>query len=989
MSIKALNLPERIQAARAGQITVPHSRHELGDARRILAYWEKAYGQNHWGPLQRHIRALGISRDELLHLISAKPAGMAAFESARWACVLSEVLQCDSPRPVPGVPGEGLTAASMPFLRWADQGLSRFLCSLGREAEDLRIDESLVRAQFASHLAQNLERVSARTLVLKMHVTKLSGNLAGSTAQERFSSFVDTQLTNDRLSALLVEEFPVLGRLMATTTFQTLDAWKSVLARLVRDWASIAATFGHASGVDSLVGVGAGPAETHRGGEKVMQLAFASGFHIIYKPRDQASNSHFQELVTWFASKGFDPAARTLEVLPCGPYGWVEVAQHRTCAAAREIDDFFARHGLHLFIAYLLDGTDFHRENLVADGGQPVLVDIETFFQNVPRGVNRTHSSADDTSPYSEIVNRTALLPVFVEGPVGRVDVSGIASVNGQRTPFLGPAWDGYGTDEMRVARRRGVLPEASNLPEFGGRRVRPTAHVETLVSGFQKAYEIAVEHRSELMSEAGPLRAFANDEVRYVPRATSRYMSLLTDSTHPDCLRDAAERDLLFGSLWSDTRAVPGIAELVPSEQADLWNGDVPIFTSKVGQANLYDSRGRRFDNFFASSGMTRVLSRLKRLGPRDLALQKYCVRMTLASAASPRTKDPGEARPLDEGFGPVPPEALLEAATEIGDRLIELRVSDSQEANWVGVLERANNRFVFGPLGYSLYSGAAGIAMFLAFLGEQTGDPRYERVARRAFVGVRRELVGRAAKSEIGAFSGTSSMLYAAFHLARLWGDGSLLHRCLRVLPALQAKVAEDQKFDVVNGAAGCIPVLLLLHRSGESEQALDVARRAGDHLLAHSIRTPHGIGWGRPARGKLPLLGFAHGAAGIAWTLLELAAETGDERYRMPRRVRWRTDGRTGMRGMGIGLIRATPTVHQMKRFSDSSRARHGVTGPPASESRGYSPPGAGAMIPCWSRSMPLCAVPPRSASVAAIVCVMEIWAISNCSSWPPSG
>lgn len=881
MSIKALNLPERIQAARAGQITLPHSRHELGDARRIFAYWEKAYGENHRGPLQRRIRALGISRDELLQLIAAKPEGAAAFESARWACVLSEALQSDSQGPVPGVPGAGLTAAAMPFLRWADQRMSQFLCSLGPEADNPHIDESLVRAQFAAHLTQHLERVSARTLVLKMHVTKLSGELTGSTAQERFSSFVDTRLTNDRLSALLVEEFPVLGRLMATITFQTLDAWKSALARLVRDWASIAATFGHASGVDCLVGVDAGLADTHRG-EMVLLMAFASGFQIIYKPRDQACNRHFQELVAWFAAKGFDPAARTLEVLPRGPYGWVEFVPYRACLNAREIDDFFARHGLLLFIAYLLDGTDFHRENLVADGGQPVLVDIETFFQNVPRGVNRTHSSADDTSPYSEIVNRTALLPVFIEGPVGRVDVSGIASVNGQRTPFLGPTWDGYGTDNMRVARGRGVLPEARNLPKFKGRSVRPTAHVEALVSGFQQAYEIAVHHRSELMSEAGPVLAFANDDVRYMTRGTSRYTALLTDSTHPDCLRDAAERDFLFDSLWTDTRAVPCLQELVPSEQTDLWNGDVPIFTSKVGQAHLYDSRGRRFDNFFASTGMTRVLRRLKRLNPEDLALQKYCIRTTLASAASSRRKELSEARAFDEDLGPASPEALLEAATEIGDRLIEVRVSDAQEANWVGVVERASDRFVFGPLGYSLYSGAAGIALFLAFLAEKTGDRRYERVARRAFVGVRRELLGRAATAEIGAYSGTSSMLYAAFHLARLWGDSSLLHRCLRVLPSLQAQVAADRKLDVVNGAAGCIPVLLLLHRHGVSDQALEVARCAGDHLLAHSIRTPQGTGWGRRARGKPPLLGFAHGAAGIAWTLLELAAETGDQRY-----------------------------------------------------------------------------------------------------------
>ena len=42
----------------------------------------------------------------------------------------------------------------------------------------------------------------------------------------------------------------------------------------------------------------------------------------------------------------------------------------------------------------------------------------------------------------------------------------------------------------------------------------------------------------------------------------------------------------------------------------------------------------------------------------------------------------------------------------------------------------------------------------------------------------------------------------------------------------------------------------------------------------------------GWS-PALDRRPLAGFAHGAAGIAWALLELAAVTGEERFRVAAR------------------------------------------------------------------------------------------------------
>jgi lantibiotic modifying enzyme len=58
--------------------------------------------------------------------------------------------------------------------------------------------------------------------------------------------------------------------------------------------------------------------------------------------------------------------------------------------------------------------------------------------------------------------------------------------------------------------------------------------------------------------------------------------------------------------------------------------------------------------------------------------------------------------------------------------------------------------------------------------------------------------------------------------------------------------------------------------------------VAVQCGDRILAAAQAMPEGLGW-ETLKDQPPLGGFSHGAAGIAAALLQLAARTGEERFR----------------------------------------------------------------------------------------------------------
>ena len=85
--------------------------------------------------------------------------------------------------------------------------------------------------------------------------------------------------------------------------------------------------------------------------------------------------------------------------------------------------------------------------------------------------------------------------------------------------------------------------------------------------------------------------------------------------------------------------------------------------------------------------------------------------------------------------------------------------------------------------------------------------------------------------------------------------------------------------QRLDIVNGSAGLIPALLAAADHEAREELLRAAERHGEHLVKLAARTDQGWSWdtlGMPDHRHL--LGFAHGASGVAYGLAALGAASG---------------------------------------------------------------------------------------------------------------
>ena len=229
---------------------------------------------------------------------------------------------------------------------------------------------------------------------------------------------------------------------------------------------------------------------------------------------------------------------------------------------------------------------------------------------------------------------------------------------------------------------------------------------------------------------------------------------------------------------------------------------------------------------------------------------------------------------------------DAFFDASVAISRRIVADAVWHDGRCSWVGAVMDSPQpwRAEYRALGADLYGGTAGIGLFLAQLAAMTDDAHFRRTA----VGALRHAVARSAALPAprrdGFHAGSLGVAWAAARAAALLGEEELHAGARPLLTDANPPSGPDRCPDVAMGSAGSIIALLALADTLEDRGLIRDAVGAGEELIRRATVTRHGWSWAIPGRGyPHHLCGLSHGAAGIGCALLELFAETGEERFR----------------------------------------------------------------------------------------------------------
>jgi type 2 lantibiotic biosynthesis protein LanM len=395
------------------------------------------------------------------------------------------------------------------------------------------------------------------------------------------------------------------------------------------------------------------------------------------------------------------------------------------------------------------------------------------------------------------------------------------------------------------------------------------------------------------LNTEDSPFKKLAHQQVRFVFRATRVYASLLNNTLQPRYLRDGIDRSIQLDALsrallLSDSASL--FRPLLREELQALEQMDIPYFSACANSDSLSINSTQILNNCFKEPSYSTIISRLHKLSDQDLKQQVAIIKTSLYTHIADKLKYISLSDnlyrdiPNTSTITALSQKELLEQAIAIANELQNQAIrSDDGSTTWIGLEYMPDaQKFQLKPLGYGLYDGSCGVALFLSALEKITGAKQgFENLAFEALLPVSKILQNKdpifqrqiSKQLGIGAGMGLGSIIYALAKISQFTKKSTLLEAALLAASMLTTEcIISDQNLDIISGAAGAILGLLTLYETTLDPLVLQKAIACGHHLLNNRTTTRSGYKTWSTLGGKL-MTGFSHGVAGIAYSLLRL--------------------------------------------------------------------------------------------------------------------
>jgi type 2 lantibiotic biosynthesis protein LanM len=704
-------------------------------------------------------------------------------------------------------------------------------------------------------------------------------NLDGS-AYDRFIA----DLSSSRIA--LFADYPILSQIVD----QTIDLWvesiREFIERLHDDIAELAITFNGGRSLGILQRVVTDLGDRHHDGKAAFLLTFESAVRIVYKPKDLSVDLAFDRLLDWCNATNISLPFRLLKILAKHDYGWQEFVEQQPCEHQAAVQNFYRRSGMMLALLFLLGAKDGDRRYLVASGEHPVLIDADILLCPQVKAENW----------FDDSVLQVGWLPRW-NGNVytpNALDSSAIGDIFPKQTNSAWK-WEFINTDRMRLVKQTGIVPAGKNAVILDGKTVSPKHYVEQIVTGFEEIARLFIDRQLELFSETSPLTAFANCRSRVYLRSPSDYRVAFRHGLNPEHLRSDAEYRVLIHRIL--THQLPAsLAARTTSEQERalqaearaLQQQDIPYFSARGDSTDLAINRETIVPNFFEVNGYQRSIERIRNFDADNLALQIVLIRSSFAAKYAHTVGNDASLQGELPGSQVLSSEELQQEAISIGHDLINNAIWDGSGCNWIefAYMVRAN-RYQLNVLDDSLYTGRAGVSIFLAALAKLSGDRQFHDVALGALDPFRRSIAAGEVRSEIleskFGLLGLGGTIYSMVKVSQFLQEPSLLDSAVYAAQLLTpGAIATDRKLDVIWGATGAILGLLSLYQATQDRSVLDIAINCGNHLLSTRTTTIPRAWITMEDESSQPLTGFSHGAAGITMGLIRLYGATGDREF-----------------------------------------------------------------------------------------------------------
>jgi lantibiotic modifying enzyme len=396
-------------------------------------------------------------------------------------------------------------------------------------------------------LKRNLERILARVsrpcFALELAACRFAHEALNSQQNGPSLATIEQALIQNKPAKrllLMFKQFPVLARLWSQLISEWCDKISETLGRLIEDKRFISRAFFAGRATGKIIDLRAGLSDPHNHGRTVMLLHFETG-SIIYKPRPGNGEQEWFNFVEWLNAQAFQPKLKAAKILDREGYCWMELVDYRPCKDRAGACRFYQRLGGTIAIAYFLRAVDCHRDNVIASGEYPVLIDAEALW-HVPPGKKV----------------QTPLATLYQTGFLPRSDRSSL--------------WQ-YRSSALAKARGK-------HVPRIGSRTLNVALYQDEVINGFRRAWRCIFSAARHHCALADQLRRPGALERRRIFWPTQKYDFIRHTSLQPAALVSGLTRELLIFRLCKRDCVSE---EVICAEVNALKGLDIPYFRHKV----------------------------------------------------------------------------------------------------------------------------------------------------------------------------------------------------------------------------------------------------------------------------------------------------------------------------------------------------------------------------------------------------------------------
>jgi type 2 lantibiotic biosynthesis protein LanM len=770
----------------------------------------------------------------------------------------------------------------LPFVFVARQKLNSLLSTciyLPLEECFVSMERQLL-VKIARLCSQTLESEFSEFKALKPSTYTLTSSQQKTDFDLQYNIFIE-HLVADKLLSFF-QKYSVLARLVGTAINFWVEEKAEFIQRLATDLPVIQKTF--QADVSQLAEVKLNLSDPHNQGRSVIALTFASGFKLIYKPRSLGLEKAYFELLNWCNQQSIEVPFKIIKAIDSKTHGWMEYVEHLPCDSEQAVQRYYQRSGMILCLLYILQATDFHLENIIANGEHPILIDLETLLQPDACDIDPTMEEKRGaqylaSKLMTSSVIRTNLLPRWEFDSKGNaIDDSGLGGIEEQKVIDRKRKWENVNTDDMVMEYETAIIPTQANTVILGDTIVSPNHYLKEIIDGFETMYRLLASQRQQLLASDSPLQSLAHQKIRFLFRNTQIYADVLDRAQQPKYLQHGVDYSIKLDVLSRAMLVVdnkPPVWSLLAFELEAMEQMDIPYFVTDSNSDALM-LKNSQVARYFKQSGYDRMISRLQQMSNDDLALQVSIIRSSFQlritqgknNTVSTDTKSVSSVDTQDAQHK-LPQAELVQEAVEIAKDIQKRAIHAANgTVTWIGMDYNPDaERYQLQPIDDSLYGGVCGIALFLAAVAKVTGNTEFKDLAIGALNELTESLLSPPNSinqpvfmpKDIGAGSGYGSIIYTLVKISQLLEKPKLIEVASIVATLITKEIIEnDNQLDLVSGAAGTILGLLSLYSVKPEPAILEQAVNCGHHLLNNITNLN---------------AGFSHGAAGIAYALLQL--------------------------------------------------------------------------------------------------------------------